>query len=244
MFDSHVHIRDPRFPLVNNETYQPESYTVADYLADVDGLGVTGGAVVSGTFQSKDTTFLNAALDELGPGWVGVVHLADDATDNDIAALDRVGVRALRFHLRRGVSDLSTMTRQAVRAHSVAGWHAEFYVDAGLLRTLEPVMSKLPAVSIDHLGMSEDAMPYLLQLVDRGARVKASAFGRIDHDPLSAMRRIHAVSPESLMFGSDLPGTRARRRFEPADLDVIAEAVGGDLQAVLVGNARAWYRQR
>lgn len=243
MFDSHVHIVDPRFPLVVNDDYEPESFTVDDYEAETDGLGVVGGAVVTGSFQGTDQSYLLAALEELGHGWVGVTQLPVDATDDDISALDAAGVRALRFNLRRGVADISSLTEQAVRAHEVAGWHSEFYVDAGLLRSLEPIMSKLPAVSIDHLGMAEEAMPYLLDLVDRGARVKATGFGRISHDPVDAMRRIHAVNPEALMFGTDLPSTRAQRRFDVSDLDLVADAVGGDLQAVLFQNARAWYRE-
>ncbi|KIQ10857.1 amidohydrolase family protein [Rhodococcus sp. MEB064] len=243
MFDSHVHIIDPRFPLVVNDDYEPEPFTVDDYEAETDGLGVVGGAVVTGSFQGTDQSYLLAALEELGHGWVGVTQLPVDATDDDISALDAAGVRALRFNLRRGVADISSLTEQAIRAHEVAGWHSEFYVDAGLLRSLEPIMSKLPAVSIDHLGMAEEAMPYLLDLVDRGARVKATGFGRISHDPVDAMRRIHAVNPEALMFGTDLPSTRAARRFDVSDLDLVADAVGGDLQAVLFQNARAWYRE-
>ncbi|KQU04347.1 2-pyrone-4,6-dicarboxylate hydrolase [Rhodococcus sp. Leaf7] len=243
MFDSHVHIIDPRFPLVVNDDYEPEPFTVDDYEAETDGLGVVGGAVVTGSFQGTDQSYLLAALEELGHGWVGVTQLPVDATDDDISALDAAGVRALRFNLRRGVADISSLTEQAIRAHEVAGWHSEFYVDAGLLRSLEPIMSKLPAVSIDHLGMAEEAMPYLLDLVDRGARVKATGFGRISHDPVDAMRRIHAVNPEALMFGTDLPSTRAERRFDVSDLDLVADAVGGDLQAVLFQNARAWYRE-
>ncbi|MGK2243647.1 MAG: hypothetical protein ACI9JD_006241, partial [Rhodococcus sp. (in: high G+C Gram-positive bacteria)] len=35
---------------------------------------------------------------------------------------------------------------------------------------------------------------------------------------------------------------RARRAFEVHDLDVIADAVGDDLPAVMCDNARSWYR--
>jgi len=244
VFDSHVHIIDPRFPLVSNGGYEPPVFTADDYREETDGLGVVGGAVIAGSFQGSDQSFLLAALTELGDGWVGVTHLPWDAEDEDIIALDDAGVRALRFNLRRGDTDVSTLTEQAVRAHEIAGWHAESYADAGLLLSLEPVLSKLPAISIDYLGMAEDAMPYLLDLVDRGARVKAAGFGRIGHDPVEAMSRIHAVNPEALMFGTDLPGTRSPRRFVPSDIDLVTEAVGGDLQKVLFRNARAWYRER
>jgi len=83
------------------------------------------------------------------------------------------------------------------------------------------------------------------ELVDRGARVKATGFGRTTiKDVAEVLRRIHAVNPEALMFGTDLPGSRARRVFEDADLELVAEALGdGDgWDAVTGGNARRWYR--
>lgn len=58
MFDAHLHIIDPRFPLQENNGYLPSPFTVADYLHRVDGLGVAGGAVVSGSFQDGDMTSL------------------------------------------------------------------------------------------------------------------------------------------------------------------------------------------
>jgi predicted TIM-barrel fold metal-dependent hydrolase len=246
VFDAHVHIIDPRFPLVENHGYLPEPFTVPDYrsrVATLEGLSVDGGAVVTASYQGTDQEYLKTALAELGPGWVGVTALGDDVTDKEIVDLDALGVRAVRFNLRRGATDLRQLADLANRAFDLAGWHAEFYVDATLLLSLEPVFAKLPAVSIDHLGMSTRGLPYLLNLVDRGVRVKATGFGRTTiSDVGDVLRQIHAVNPQALMFGTDLPGTRARRAFEIHDLDVIADAVGDDLPAVMGGNARAWYR--
>lgn len=215
---------------------------MAEYDRDTDGLGITGGAVISASFHGTDQSFLLSALRTLGAGWVGVTQLDPEATDEDILALDNAGVRSIRFNLKRGATDVQTLTSQARRANDLAGWHAELYVEAPMLLSLEPILSKLPAVSIDHLGMSSQGLPYLLDLVDRGVRVKASGFGRVDMDIVDTMKQIHAVNPAALMFGTDLPGTRARRRFQESDIDLVAEAVGGDLPAVLGGNARAWYR--
>lgn len=242
MFDAHVHIIDPRFPLIANDGFLPGPFTIADYSARVDGLGVDGGVVVSGSFQGTDQSYLKTALAELGPSWVGVTQLPLDATDNDIIELDKAGVRGLRFNLRRAAIDIATMTQHAVRAHELVGWHVEMYADGTMLASLEPVVTKLPALSVDHLGMAEEALPYLLNLVDRGARVKASGFGRLNFDVAEAMRRIHAVNPAALMFGSDLPAARAARAFRRGDLDTIADAVGDDLPAVLSENAHDFYR--
>lgn len=56
IFDSHLHIIDPRFPLVANRGFVPDAFTAADYQRALAELGLdpgtlAGGAVVSGSFQ-------------------------------------------------------------------------------------------------------------------------------------------------------------------------------------------------
>ncbi|MEU7630377.1 amidohydrolase family protein [Nocardia sp. NPDC049220] len=242
MFDAHLHIFDPRFPLAENEGYLPDPFTIADYRKRMARFDVGGGAVVSGSFQGTDQSYLKAALAELGEGWVGVTRLDLDATDEEISELDRIGVRGLRFNLKRAAMDITGMTLQALRAHELVGWHVEVYIDGTMLASLQPVISKLPALSIDHLGMSEEGLPFLLDLVDRGARVKATGFGRLGMNVADTLRRIHAVNPAALMFGTDLPGARAGRPFQDSDVELICDVVGTDMYAVLEDNARAFYR--
>ncbi|WP_433592103.1 amidohydrolase family protein [Nocardia sp. CA-145437] len=241
MFDAHLHIFDPRFPLVENEGYLPDPYTIADYRKRMSRFDIDGGAVVSGSFQGTDQSYLLAALAELGEGWVGVTNLHVDAGDAEILALSKAGVRAIRFNLKRAGGDIVGLTMLALRAYELAGWHVELYIDGSMLGSLEPVITKLPKLSIDHLGMSDDCLPYLLNLVDRGAKVKASGFGRVAMNVGSALRKIHTVNPEALMFGTDLPGTRAGRPFRDADISLLADSVGSDLHKVLEDNARAFY---
>jgi predicted TIM-barrel fold metal-dependent hydrolase len=248
VFDAHFHIIDPRFPLVPNNGYLPDPFTATDYRARAAGLHVTGGAVVSGSFQAFDQTYLRGALAQLGPGFVGVTQLPADATDEEIRALDRVGVRAIRFNLYRGgsatVGGMREIQHLACRVHEVAGWHAEFYVDAADLADLEPLLESLPQVSVDHLAMSDDTSGALLRLVESGMALKATGFGRIRvGDPDALMRTIVGINPAALIFGSDLPSTRATTPFRDTDVDRIATAVGAEhVPAVLAGNARALYR--
>ncbi|MEC3920458.1 amidohydrolase family protein [Nocardia sp. CDC160] len=241
MFDAHLHIFDPRFPLSENEGYLPDPYTIADYRKRMSRFDIDGGAVVSGSFQGTDQSYLMAALAALGEGWVGVTMLPVDATDKQIIELNRAGVRAIRFNLKRAGGDIVGLTMLALRAYELAGWHVELYIDGSMLGSLEPVITKLPKLSIDHMGMSDECLPYLLNLVDRGAKVKASGFGRVSMNVGAALRKIHTVNPEALMFGTDLPGTRAGRPFRDTDLSIIADAVGSDLHRVLEDNARAFY---
>ncbi len=124
----------------------------------------------------------------------------------------------------------------------MAGWHAELYIDARDLPELAATVAALPAVSIDHLGLHADGLPELLRLVERGVKVKATGFGRVELDPAAAMRAVLEVDPSALLTGTDLPSTRARRPFADADLALVAEVAGEHAEAVLCGNAAAFYR--
>jgi predicted TIM-barrel fold metal-dependent hydrolase len=223
VFDAHLHIIDPRFPLVANQGYLPEPFTVDDYRAATAALDVTGGAVVSGSFQGFDQTYLLDALPRLGPGFVGVTQLPPIVTDEEILELDASGVRAVRFNLRRG-GELDVDL--ALRVNELAGWHAEVY--ASDLAAHEARLRELPRLVVDHLGMNPEGLAAAVRL---GAMAKATP--RFVGD-------LSAVAPEKLLFGTDLPGTRAPRRFEPGDLERVARVA----PAALADNALAWYRPR
>lgn len=244
LFDSHLHIIDPRFPLIENQGYLPPPFTVADYRARMRSYQCVGGAVVSGSFQGFDQTYLIAALRELGPGFVGVTQISVETTDQQIQALHIAGVRAVRFNLKRGGSeDVRHLKALARRVHELVGWHAELYVDARDLAALTPTLAELPAVSIDHLGLSRAGLPSLLALVGRGVRVKATGFGRVDFDVSSALRALYAASPNALMFGTDLPSTRAPRPYQDEDFSRVLDCLGEDgARGVFCDNASAFYK--
>lgn len=249
VFDAHLHIVDPRFPLVENNGYLPDPFTVDDYreasaqLAP-HGFAVRGGAVVSGSFQAFDQGYLVDALTQLGTGFAGVAQLPVEVEDQEIDRLHAAGVRAVRFNVARGGSAaLDDLDRLAQRVHDRAGWHAELYIDA---RTIDDDLARriaaLPAVSIDHLGMHEDGLPQLLRLVEQGVKVKATGFGRIDMDPARMLTAIVDVDPAALMVGTDMPSTRARRPFRPEDLTLIRDTLPAERHsAVFWQNAADFY---
>ncbi len=236
IFDAHFHVIDPRFPLTPNQGFLPEPFTVDDYRARVAGLGVAGGAVVSGSFQAYDQTYLVDALRRLGPGFAGVATVRADITDEEVLALAAAGVRAFRVNLFRG-GDLALLAL-APRLAELAGWHVEVYVDGRDLPELAPRLAAVPRLVIDHLGMTRAGLPALLELVEAGVYVKATGFGRVDHDVPAALRAIAAVNPGTLLFGTDLPGTRAPRPFEDADIALVRDAAGPQ---ALYDNAAALY---
>lgn len=118
--------------------------------------------MVSGSFQKPDQTYLIDALEKLGPNYVGVTQLLTDTSDETILELDKAGVRAVRFNLKRGGSEeLSQLQNFAHRIYELALWHVELYVDSTELVDLKDTLISLPSVSIDHLSLrNQDSVLY------------------------------------------------------------------------------------
>lgn len=179
----------------------------------------------------------------MGPTFCGVTQLPFTVTDDKIMNLHNKGVRALRFNIKRGGSEnLSKLDYFARRVYDLVGWHCELYIDAKRLPDIASKVESLPAISIDHLGLSEEGLPHLLKLVDKGIRVKATGFGRVELDVQNALKSIYDVNPDALMFGTDLPSTRAKRPFEYGDIELIQQLFDGQaVNKVLYMNAFQWY---
>ena len=244
LFDSHCHIIDHRFPIVPNQGYTPPNFPLEDYLAQAKPLGVVAGAVVSGSFQANDQTYLMDLLPKLGPAWVGVTQIPNDYPDAEIARLDALGVRAVRFNVFRGrIDSVDDIVALATRCHSVVGWHSEIYADAAALKPHIDRLAKLPKFSIDHLGMNGEGLPVLLDLVAAGWKVKATGFGRVKMDVPKVLVAVAKKSPDALVFGTDIPSTRAARPFETADIDLNDRVLGRELaQKAFWDNPLALYR--
>ena len=244
LFDAHLHIVDKRFPLVPNNGYLPEAFTCDDYSNRMKEYTLCGGAIVSGSFQAFDQGYLVDALKGLGPSFVGVTQLPVTVSDKELLELNKAGIRALRFNLKRGGSEgLRHLDSMARRVHGLAGWHVELYVDSKDLTDLYQILADLPAVSIDHLGLSNEGFNILVKLAERGVRVKATGFGRVDFDVRAALRDLYSANPKSLMFGTDLPSTRAARPYKDNDFTLVIESLGADQAiSVLYENAREFYK--
>ncbi|MFN7252921.1 MAG: amidohydrolase family protein [Anaerobacillus sp.] len=243
IFDSHFHIIDYDFPIIENQGYTPPNYVVTDYQNEIADLNVVGGPIVSGSFQGFDQGYLMKALKRMGPAFCGVTQLPFTVTDDEIINLHNSGVRALRFNIKRGGSeDLSKLDYFARRVFDLVGWHSELYIDAKELPEIASTIEKLPAISIDHLGLSEEGLPHLLKLVDKDIRVKATGFGRVQLNIENALKSIYDINPDALMFGTDLPSTRAKRPFEYADIELIQCLFGEKASSkILYSNALKWY---
>jgi predicted TIM-barrel fold metal-dependent hydrolase len=245
-FDCHFHIIDKNFPVVPNQGFMPDAFTSEDYLDRLKSVDLCGGAVVSGSFQAFDQSYLFQALKVLGPSFVGVTQVRQTVSDQELQELNGAGVRAVRCNVKRGGSEeIHHLESMARRVHQLVGWHTELYVDSAELADLFETLVSLPAVSIDHLGLSKAGFPTLLKLVEKGVRVKATGFGRVNFDVRPALTDLYAANPRALMFGTDLPSTRAPRPYQDDDYMLVLETLGEEKAAnVFYKNAIEFYRPK
>ena len=84
-----------------------------------------------------------------------------------------------------------------------------------------------------------------MKLVDTGVRVKATDFGRVELDVAQALKAIYQANPDALMFGTDLPSTRAKRSFAVSDIELIQQFFDEEAaDKILYRNAYEGYMKR
>ncbi|WP_204237312.1 amidohydrolase family protein [Mammaliicoccus sciuri] len=245
IFDAHFHIIDFNYEVKENNGYMPPSYLTEDYQEETQDMNIVGGAIVSGSFQGFDQQYLLKVLSDLGSDFCGVTQLPYSVSDEEIISLNDEGVRALRFNVKRGGSeDLAHLSDFAKRVHDLVGWHSELYIDSKNLPDIEETILSLPAISIDHLGLSKEGLPNLLKLVDKGVHVKATGFSRVDLNVQDTLKEIYQANPDALMFGTDLPSTRAPKRFTSKDIQFVQDTFDeAAANKIFYQNAKEWYRK-
>lgn len=246
LFDAHFHIIDPKFPLVANNGYLPPEFTTQDYINCTSNYSITGGAIVSGSFQAFDQEYLINALKTFGNDFYGVANIPATITDEELERLDNANVVAVRFNLKRGGSEkVEHIEKLSNYLFDKYRWHTELYIDSKDLINLKSVLQNIPQFSIDHIGLSQEGLKDLYYWVERGAKIKATGFGRIDFDPILAMKTIYQINKEALMFGTDLPSTRAKTPFSENDIRLLRDNFSLDeLENIFYKNALEWYKNK
>jgi predicted TIM-barrel fold metal-dependent hydrolase len=247
LFDSHFHIFEPNQPLQANNGFLPSDYSAQQYLAAATTFGMTGGALVASSFEADANETLIANLSRLPAGYVGIASLDSSVSDAEIHRLHEAGVRGIRFNLRRlQLESPQKLMDLALRVHRLHAWHTELYVDSTQLGELRPLLYELPAFSIDHLGLSTEGMAEVFNLVEQGARVKFSGLGRLNfnrNQVAQIISEIHAINPNALMFGSDLPSVRSSRQLAQDDINLVHELFNEkSADMILCRNALRFYR--
>jgi predicted TIM-barrel fold metal-dependent hydrolase len=214
-----VHIVGPaaRYPLDARRNYTPQACSLAQYRQLMGLCGIDRAVLVQPSFYGIDNRALLDTLREGGAAFRGVVVLAADAGDRDIAAMHTLGVRGLRLNLvNPQMVSMDDAVALCARV-AVHGWHLQLQLraDEAGAQLLADIADRteLPLV-IDHFGRPPllQPPPILLGLLASGrAYVKLSAPYRLAATPgddlLPLVRAYAQANPERLLWASDWPHT-------------------------------------
>lgn len=231
LVDTHAHVFLRQMPLAAARRYAPDfDAPPGEYLDLLDAHGATHGVLVQPSFLGLDNSYLLSVLRQHPQRLRGVVMLAPETTESELAALAAQGVVGVRLNLvGQPLPDLTLPVWQAFLARIRAlDWHLELHRRAADLAPLISAAARSGCrVVIDHFGRpdavqasADPGFAALLRQADSGqVWVKLSAAYRNAGDQPRAdaaaarecaRQLLAAFGPQRLVWGSDWPHTQHR----------------------------------
>jgi 2-pyrone-4,6-dicarboxylate lactonase len=263
--DAHCHVFGPAavFPFAPERKYTPVDAPKEKLFALRDHLGFARNVIVQASCHGRDNRALADALVASGGRARGVAVLDPGIGDEELAALDRAGVRAARFNFLKRLVDSAPkdVFRRIAERVTALGWHVVVYFEAADLDELMPFLASLPCPAvIDHMGRPdvargcEDAgFQKLIRFLDTQPDIwiKVSCPERLTvagppyDDVMPFGRDLVTRFPDRVLWGTDWPHPNMRSHMpdDGALVDLIpriAETKGLQ-QALLVDNPRRLY---
>ena len=222
--DAHCHVFGPadKFPYADDRSYTPPDAPVAALRRLHTTIGVARAVIVQASCHGTDNRAMLDAIASSHGAYRGIAIVGRDISDAELQALDRGGVRGVRFnfvaHLG-GAPDLEVFDRTLDRIGGL-NWHVVLHLDAQDILTYEDRIKRLkvPFV-IDHMGRVKakgglDQAPFkrLLELMRNplawvkvcgGERV--SSAGRPFHDAVPFAAALIEAAPDRVLWGTDWP---------------------------------------
>jgi predicted TIM-barrel fold metal-dependent hydrolase len=233
--DAHNHVFGPaaKFPYAPERRYTPED-APKEALGELHAhLGVERAVLVQASCHGKDNRAMLDAIADAPDKRRGVAMVDDSFTDQDYAALDRGGVRGVRFNFVRhlgGTPDMEVFERVVDHIKGL-GWHVVLHMDSPDIVPLGDMMRQLPLpFVIDHMGRVEaaagtqqPAFRALLELAKReNCWIKVCGSERISPPPYAAAvpiaRALVEAIPDRVLWGTDFPHPNLKHEADEADL--------------------------
>jgi 2-pyrone-4,6-dicarboxylate lactonase len=155
--DAHCHVFGPedKFPYASERKYTPCDAPKEKLFALRDYLGFDKNVIVQASCHSKDNRAMVDALESSNNRAKGVAFVGEEVTDDELKAMDRAGVRGVRFNFLRRLVDITprdVLMRIAARVAPL-GWHIVVYFEMPDLPDFEDFFTSLPTtVVVDHMG--------------------------------------------------------------------------------------------
>lgn len=230
--DCHHHIYDSRFPVDPTSTLRHPDATVADYRLLQKRLGTTRNVIVQPSTYGVDNSGLIASLKEFGlESTRGIAVVNTSVTDDELAELDKAGVRGIRFNMSvPGEATNMDMVESLAQRINELGWHIQVVAKPDKILAGKDVWKSVPCpVVFDHLGhitsVDQPAFEVILNLLREGKGwVKLSGayilskVGSPTYADRAAVAKAYVQEvPEQLVWGSDWPHPTAKIDNKPND---------------------------
>ncbi len=155
--DAHCHVFGPadKFPYAPERKYTPCDASKEDLFSLRDHLGFSRNVIVQASCHGKDNRALVDALKSSNDLARGVAIVNPDISEEELAEMDKAGVRAVRFNFVKRLVDATPKEVFMGVAEKVKklGWHIVVYFEAQDLEELIPFLNQLPGIIVvDHMG--------------------------------------------------------------------------------------------
>jgi 2-pyrone-4,6-dicarboxylate lactonase len=263
--DAHCHVFGPedRFPYAPERKYTPCDAPKEKLFALRDYLGFDKNVIVQASCHSKDNRAMVDALRSSDNRAKGVAFVGEEVTDDELQAMDRAGVRGVRFNFLRRLVDITPRDVLAQIAARVAplGWHVVVYFEMPDLPDFEDFFTSLPAiVVVDHMGTPSVAKGVdhpenlrFIRMLEKHKNIwskvtcpeRMTLAGPPYDDVVPFGRRLVETFPDRVLWGTDWPHPNMKK-VAPDDgllVDHIPKVApsAAEQQALLVDNPMRLY---
>lgn len=223
--DAHCHVFGPaaEFPYAPERKYTPCDAGKDKLFALRDHLGFSRNVIVQATCHGKDNRAVVDALKAANGLARGIATVGPGITEAEIAEMDAVGMRGVRFNFVKRLVDSTPKEVFLGIAEKIAkfGWHIVVYFEAQDLAELIPFLKELPTtIVVDHMGRPDVAkgvehpdfqrfirlmeeMPNLWSKVTCPERLSLS--GPPYDDVIPFCQAIVERFPDRVLWGTDWP---------------------------------------
>jgi 2-pyrone-4,6-dicarboxylate lactonase len=223
--DAHCHVFGPeaKFPYAPERKYTPCDAPKEKLFELRRFLGFSRNVIVQASCHGADNRALVDALEGSGGLARGIAVVNPTVTDAELAALDRAGVRGVRFNFLPRLVDATPheVFLGIARRIERLGWHTVVYFEAASLEGITPFLKALPTtVVLDHMSVPDakkgaqhpDFQRYLAlvaELPKLWVKVtcpeRISASGPPYDDVIPFARALVERIPDRVLWGTDWP---------------------------------------
>ncbi len=263
--DAHCHVFGPaaRFPYAPERKYTPCDAPKEKLFALRDFLGFSRNVIVQASCHGTDNGALVDALEAADGRARGIAVVGPNVAAADLAAMDRAGVRGVRFNFLRRLVDSSPKDQFIRIAERIAplGWHTVVYFEAPDLAGMTPFLKALPTtIVLDHMSVPDvkkgadhpDFLAYIALLADnKNIWVKVTCPERLSvagppyDDVVPFARSLVERFPDRVIWGTDWPHPNMKKEApdDGALVDMIPRIAPSAAQqkALLVDNPMRLY---